>query len=61
MKKVIDEKKTSSRVRFMLQDVIELRQVIISKFSMTGQEKGDHMHGFDCMFKRCVMFSGVWG
>lgn len=34
MEKIIKEKKTSSRIRFMLQDVLDLRRVCVLSFSL---------------------------
>lgn len=40
MDKIIKERKTSSRIRFMLQDVLDLRKVNISS-SITGAENNN--------------------
>lgn len=34
MEKIIKEKKTSSRIRFMLQDVLDLRRVCVLSFPL---------------------------
>ena len=35
MEKIIKEKKTSSRIRFMLQDVLDLRKVCVPSFPLS--------------------------
>lgn len=38
MDKIIKERKTSSRIRFMLQDVLDLRKVNVAHFSVLSRQ-----------------------
>lgn len=57
MEKIVKERKTSSRIRFMLQDVIDLR--LVSQVSLSPHHDRDHL-GRGGFFQFTVLHNSLW-